>query len=83
MECAFVRLDRQLRADSDLLDADVTGGGSQRTKNRDRFLTRRWNNVLTFALGLPTLLFALVALTADAVSDRAAFFGVVALSAFF
>jgi hypothetical protein len=51
--------------------------------NRDRFLTARWNNILTLSLGVPALVFALVALTTDAFSDRAAFIGLVIVSAFY
>ena len=51
--------------------------------NRDRFLTARWNNILTLSLGLPTLVFALIALMTDAFSDRAAFIGLVVVSAFY
>ena len=51
--------------------------------NRDRFLTARWNNILTLSLGLPALGFALVALTTDVFSDRAAFIGLVIVSAFY
>ena len=50
---------------------------------RDRFLTKRWNNILTIALGVPIVLFALVALTTDTLSDRATFIGLVVLSAFY
>lgn len=51
--------------------------------NRDRFLTTRWNNILMLSLGLPALIFALVALTTDTFSDRSAFFGLVAVSGFY
>lgn len=51
--------------------------------NRDRFLTARWNNILTLSLGLPAVAFALVALTTDVFSDRAAFVGLVVVSAFY
>ncbi len=51
--------------------------------NRDRFLTARWNNILTLSVGLPALAFAVVALTTGAFSDRAAFFGLVIVSAFY
>lgn len=51
--------------------------------NRDRFLTARWSNILTVSLGLPALVFALVALTTDTFSDRAAFIGLVVVGAFY
>jgi hypothetical protein len=47
----------------------------------DRFLTRTWNNRLTLLLGLPTLAWAVIALTTSAFSDRAAFIGMVAFAA--
>ena len=51
--------------------------------DRDRYLTARWNNVLTLSLGLPALAFALVALTTGVFSGRAAFIGLVIISAFY
>ena len=51
--------------------------------NRERFLTARWNNILALSLGLPALVFALVALTTDTFSDLAAFIGLVVISAFY
>jgi len=51
--------------------------------SRDRFLTVRWNNLLTLALGVPALVFAFVALTTDMFSDQAAFIGLVVVSAFY
>ena len=51
--------------------------------NRDRFLTARWNNILMLSFGLPALVFALLALTIDTFSDRAAFIGLVVISAFY
>ena len=50
---------------------------------RDRFLTKRWNNILTIALGVPTLLVGVFALATDGISDRAAFFVLVVLAAFY
>ena len=57
--------------------------GLMNDANRDRFLTKRWNNILTVGLGLPALIFGLVALTTDAIPDRAAFFVLVVLGAFY
>ena len=51
--------------------------------NRDRFLTARWNNTLTLALGLPALVFAYFALIGDVFSDLAAFIGLVVVSSFY
>ena len=51
--------------------------------NRDRFLTVRWNNTLTLLLGVPGLIFAGIAVLTSAMSDFAAFVGVVVFSSFF
>ena len=40
---------------------------------RDRLLTVRWNNRLSIGLGLPTLIYVGIALSTEALSDRAAF----------
>ena len=47
----------------------------------DRFLTRAWNNRLTLLLGLPTLAWAVGALTTSLFSDLTAFVGMVAFAA--
>ena len=51
--------------------------------NRDKYLTARWNNVLVLVLGVPTLLFAYIALVGGAFSDFTAFVGLVVVSAFY
>ena len=51
--------------------------------NRYRFLTARWNSILTLSLGLAFLVFALVALTTDTFSDRTAFIGLVVIGALY
>ncbi len=51
--------------------------------NRYRFLTARWNNILTLALGLAFLVFALVALTTDTFAGRTTFIGLVVIGAFY
>ena len=48
---------------------------------RDKFLTRARNNQLTLLLGLPTLAWAVVALTTSAFSDLTAFIGMVVFAA--
>ena len=48
---------------------------------RDQFLTRAWNNRLTLLLGLPTLAWAVVALTTSVSSDLTAFIGMVVFAA--
>ena len=42
---------------------------------KEKFLTARWNNILTLALGIPTLLYIVFALSTPALSDQAAFIG--------
>jgi hypothetical protein len=49
----------------------------------ERFLTRGWNNRLTLLLGLPTLVWAIVALTTSAFSDLTAFVGMVVFAAIY
>ena len=51
--------------------------------NRDRFLTARWNNILTLALGIPAIVFALLALFTDVFSDFAAFIALVVVASFY
>ncbi len=50
---------------------------------RDRFLTARWNNILTLSLGLPALAFAVVALTTEIFTDLTVFVVLVIVSAFY
>ena len=40
---------------------------------RDRLLTVQWNNRLSIGLGLPALIYVVVALVTEVLSDRAAF----------
>jgi len=47
----------------------------------DKILTRAWNNRLTLLLGLPTLVWAVLALATSSVSDRTAFIGMVVFAA--
>lgn len=46
---------------------------------REDFLTVRWNNVLMLGLGLPALLYVVVALSTSVLSDSARFFGLVVI----
>ena len=41
--------------------------------NKDRFLTVRWNNLLKVIVGLPALIFVIVALSTSGLSDRTTF----------
>jgi hypothetical protein len=50
--------------------------------NKDKFLTARWNNIISLALGLPALVYVLIVLTSSVMSDFSSFivlaiFGVV------
>jgi hypothetical protein len=44
---------------------------------KERFLTVRWNNILTLGLGLPALTYAIVVLSTGILSDIAGFIGLV------
>ena len=46
---------------------------------KERFLTVRWNNILTLGLGLPTLAYAIVALSISIASHWAGFLGLVVI----
>jgi hypothetical protein len=40
---------------------------------REHFLTVRWNNILSLALGVPALVYVAIAVFTSVLSDRAAF----------
>ena len=42
---------------------------------RDQFLTARWNNLLSLALGIPALIYVIVVLSTSVLSDSAGFVG--------
>jgi len=42
---------------------------------KDKFLTIRWNNLLTLGLGIPTLIYILVAFSTPLWSTRAGLIG--------
>ena len=42
---------------------------------KEKFLTVRWNNVLTVGLGIPALIYAGVVLSTSPISDKAGFIG--------
>lgn len=46
---------------------------------KERFLTARWNNILTIGLGIPIVLYAIVALSTTIMSDLAGFIGLVVI----
>ena len=76
-------LDSAQEADLAILMGGTSVAEFMNEANRDRFLTARWNNILMLSLGLPGLVFALVALTTDTFSDLAALIGLVIVSAFY
>lgn len=43
---------------------------------RERLLTRRWNNILALALGLPSLIFVAVAFATSIWFETAGFIGI-------
>lgn len=49
----------------------------------EQYLTLRWNNALTALLGIPTVLYTIMALSSSTLSDRDAFIGMVLLGAFY
>ena len=46
---------------------------------KEKFLTVRWNNVLTLGLGLPALAYAVVALSTSLASGWPGFLGLVVI----
>ena len=46
---------------------------------KEKFLTVRWNNVLVLGLGIPALIYAIVALSTSMLSDKAGFIGLVVI----
>jgi hypothetical protein len=47
----------------------------------EKFLTTRWNNLLTLGMGIPVLIYAVVVLSTSVLSDFAGFIGMVVLGA--
>jgi hypothetical protein len=50
---------------------------------RDRFLTIRWNNLLSLGLGLPTLIYVVVAFSSSAWLGKSGLIGLAILGAMF
>jgi hypothetical protein len=42
---------------------------------KERFLTVRWNNLLSLGLGIPALIYVVVVLSTSVLSDSASFIG--------
>jgi hypothetical protein len=47
--------------------------------NKEKFLTVRWNNLLALGLGIPALLYAVVALSKSLASGLGGFIGLVVI----
>ena len=47
--------------------------------NKERFLTVRWNNWLVLALGIPALVYAVIALSTSLASELGGFVGMVVI----
>ena len=50
---------------------------------KEKFLTVRWNNLLSLGLGIPTLIYAVVVLSTSVLSDFAGFIGMAVMGAFY
>ena len=46
---------------------------------KEKFLTVRWNNLLSLGLGIPAVAYVVVALSTSLLSDRVAFIGFCAI----
>jgi len=46
---------------------------------KGKFLTRRWNNLLTLGLGLPALVYGVIVMAASVFSAQAGFIGIVVI----
>ena len=46
---------------------------------KEKFLTARWNNLLSLGLGIPALIYVGVVLSRSVLSDRAGFIGLVVI----
>ena len=46
---------------------------------KEKFLTVRWNNLLTLGLGIPALIYGVVVLSTSVLSDITGFIGLVAI----
>jgi hypothetical protein len=51
--------------------------------SKEQYLTVRWNNLLTLALGIPTLIFGIVVLSTSVLSEFRGFVGLVAMGALY
>ncbi|MFC1846445.1 hypothetical protein ACFLYS_00090 [Chloroflexota bacterium] len=44
---------------------------------KEKFLTKRWNNLLSLGLGIPVLIYAVFVLSTSILSESAGFIGLV------
>ena len=47
------------------------------TMTKEKFLTVRWNNLLSLGLGIPVLIYAVIVLYTSVLSESAGFIGLV------
>ncbi|MDH4212049.1 MAG: hypothetical protein OEV79_11440 [candidate division WOR-3 bacterium] len=50
---------------------------------KDKFLTVRWNNLLSLILGVPALIYVGIVLSTSVLSDTASFVGLVIIGIFY
>ncbi len=50
---------------------------------KDKFLTVRWNNLLSLMLGVPALVYVGIVLSTSLLSDTVEFFGLVIIGIFY
>jgi len=48
---------------------------------KEKFLTKKWNNILTAGLGIPTLVYAVIVLKTNVMSDFVGWLGMVLIGA--
>ena len=46
---------------------------------KEKFLTVRWNNLLSLVMGIPVLVYVVVVLSTSVLSDSAGFIGIVVI----
>ena len=47
------------------------------TMKKEKFLTARWNNLLSLGLGIPALVYVIIVLSTSLLSERTGFIGLV------
>ena len=46
---------------------------------KEKFLTTRWNNLLSLGLGIPALIYVIIVLSTSVLSDSTGFIGLVVI----